>query len=503
MQKARARGMKKSLSKTKGPVLIGAGLVLLGCWVNIVGYSSAFLSPALIDVNYTITRYAYHFGRIAVALLSLAFPLFFERKKLSLNHSMPLLMCLGTVVFALSFHQTLFLPVAVGSIGSFMMGFCYMWFVAAFYLVLAQGADMRKAIVVITVSQVFEQVISVVLNYAIPESAQIALCFAFPLAAFALLVAATKEARPLPEGDKLSGRAENHLLVLLVASNIALVAIGAVSNIGIWGNVRIDFLLLQPVSGTIETIAACAIVAVLAFTTLVPAIREQLSFRYQVPFLVIIAGFILAIIQLIEPGFSSSITSVCIMAVEFYAHVFFWTIFTSAYQNLSMPPYRIVGIGFTSYSVFSVAWMILLESNIAIAGTAILVILYCLIIVIAIHPRILYKKALPETTVLEEMNEYTIEGEPEIPREANGMTVEETLKNRCDLLSERYKLSAREEDVLLLLAQGRTRTIIQARLVMSEGTAKTHITHIYEKMGVRSHQELIDLVYLDQVMQQA
>jgi DNA-binding NarL/FixJ family response regulator len=45
------------------------------------------------------------------------------------------------------------------------------------------------------------------------------------------------------------------------------------------------------------------------------------------------------------------------------------------------------------------------------------------------------------------------------------------------------KLSGREEEVLALLADGLGTGEIAGRLYLSESTAKTHITHIYQKLG--------------------
>lgn len=47
--------------------------------------------------------------------------------------------------------------------------------------------------------------------------------------------------------------------------------------------------------------------------------------------------------------------------------------------------------------------------------------------------------------------------------------------------------------IFLLLAQGRSRPYIRDALVLSKNTVATHIRHIYEKLGIHSQQELIDL----------
>ena len=66
--------------------------------------------------------------------------------------------------------------------------------------------------------------------------------------------------------------------------------------------------------------------------------------------------------------------------------------------------------------------------------------------------------------------------------------------DRCAAVAEDHLLTARERDVLNLLAQGRTQSVIARKLGIGEGTAHTHIVHVYQKLGIHSQQELIDLV---------
>ena len=65
---------------------------------------------------------------------------------------------------------------------------------------------------------------------------------------------------------------------------------------------------------------------------------------------------------------------------------------------------------------------------------------------------------------------------------------------RCDLVADTYLLSRRETDVLYLLAKGRNVGYIKEKLYISEGTAKTHVHHVYKKLNVHSQQELIALI---------
>lgn len=56
-------------------------------------------------------------------------------------------------------------------------------------------------------------------------------------------------------------------------------------------------------------------------------------------------------------------------------------------------------------------------------------------------------------------------------------------------LSCRYGFTKREEEVCALLAQGHNVASIEELLVVSNSTAKSHVAHIYKKMGVHSIQE--------------
>jgi DNA-binding CsgD family transcriptional regulator len=67
-------------------------------------------------------------------------------------------------------------------------------------------------------------------------------------------------------------------------------------------------------------------------------------------------------------------------------------------------------------------------------------------------------------------------------------------RRSCAVVASAHNLSAREEEVMVLLAKGRSMKFIQSDLVISYHTAKAHANHIYRKLGVHSREELIDLV---------
>ncbi len=61
-------------------------------------------------------------------------------------------------------------------------------------------------------------------------------------------------------------------------------------------------------------------------------------------------------------------------------------------------------------------------------------------------------------------------------------------------LAEKFNLTTRECEVFDLLAHGRNGAYIEQKLCISRNTVKAHVKHIYQKLEIHSHQELISIV---------
>lgn len=67
-------------------------------------------------------------------------------------------------------------------------------------------------------------------------------------------------------------------------------------------------------------------------------------------------------------------------------------------------------------------------------------------------------------------------------------------QDRCTEVAAEYGLSPKETEVMILFAKGRSSTRIQEELFLSRGTVTTHLRHIYQKMGVHSKQDFLDVI---------
>ncbi|MDR0514163.1 MAG: helix-turn-helix transcriptional regulator [Coriobacteriaceae bacterium] len=65
---------------------------------------------------------------------------------------------------------------------------------------------------------------------------------------------------------------------------------------------------------------------------------------------------------------------------------------------------------------------------------------------------------------------------------------------RCIQLSMEHGLTPREEEVFILLVRGNRVNSIADALVVSQGTVRTHVHRIYEKLGVHSNNDMMGIV---------
>ena len=71
---------------------------------------------------------------------------------------------------------------------------------------------------------------------------------------------------------------------------------------------------------------------------------------------------------------------------------------------------------------------------------------------------------------------------------------ESSQEHRIKELAAEFSLSARETEIIMLIARGFTTDNVAKKLYISPYTVNTHIRHVYEKIGIHKRSELIDYI---------
>ncbi|MEG0218108.1 MAG: LuxR C-terminal-related transcriptional regulator [Raoultibacter sp.] len=168
----------------------------------------------------------------------------------------------------------------------------------------------------------------------------------------------------------------------------------------------------------------------------------------------------------------AALSEITITAAELFAHALFWTIVATAIRLQKGSPFRVIGFSTGLYDLISIIWITLFFS---LGATNNAIILLVVFLVVSLLIWLADKSDAAQTTM-----------------------PPEPIADKRQEIATRYALSPRETEVFMMLAQGRSRTYISEELFISDGTTKTHISHIYKKLEVSNKQEMFDILLQDQ-----
>jgi DNA-binding CsgD family transcriptional regulator len=78
--------------------------------------------------------------------------------------------------------------------------------------------------------------------------------------------------------------------------------------------------------------------------------------------------------------------------------------------------------------------------------------------------------------------------------ESSDTLFEDAVNRQCSHAAALYGLSSREEEILCFLVRGRSASSVAQEKYLSRNTVKTHIEHIYKKLGIHSREQLLRAV---------
>lgn len=198
--------------------------------------------------------------------------------------------------------------------------------------------------------------------------------------------------------------------------------------------------------------------------------EESAGMGLRSALLVMLAGLLVMVLK----GSGTSLLStegmgVLALWLEGFGHVAFWTSVALLGWRMRGKVLRFSGLFIAIWAVFVLLWRIVFGEMGEVATLIIAGIVYLYMVFATRMFPSLFRKPLAKRTLVDD---------------------EHLLSLAC-----RHGLSEREEEVFLLLAQGRSRRFICEELYISDGTAKSYISRIYKKFKVSSKQELLAAVF--------
>lgn len=457
------------------------GLVSLDMWPDMLGHCAGLAMAndplAALGLN---ARFFWSTGLAFGAFAIAAAPALAKRFDRPLAVVVPLGGIACTVLYSLS--SSLPSAATVAALCAALCAIGYAWFEVRLISLVARLPQFSLIVLVLVASRVLKMV-CVTVTGLLPESAQIAATVTAPfLTGLAVLVAANVADTAAESPALLRGMAElpfarssvlsdtTTAYVFLVATAVLSAVARSVSVLGYWGSENVigpDYVaFVLPVG------IALAVAVYFAFFRLRES--EMLS-HLLVLFLIVLGGLFLQDGALLSTlGLPAVVGAQASMATELFSQFLFWVAMIAAMRMGGVSPYRAVGVAEGCMSAAALALGIALFGRGHLEGVVAAAASYGTLVVVWYLLRRMQK--LSEQAVVAQ------EG------------AEDPIAAACETVAVERGLTPRESEVLLLLAQGRSRTFIQSELFLSDGTVKTHIRHIYQKLDVHSKQELISFI---------
>lgn len=453
------------------PLLLTFGLTATDLWCDLLGHSPASAAANnLVWDTFTNGRVFWSLSFLIICSLMVAFPKEMERAERVGDCVTPLIAAALVAVYPL-------LPQA-GPAGAAMVacaivitGMCYGWMEVRLLAECARPQSFAMAFWAIAASQAIKVPLTslVAMAPAVVQTALTALLAASLLPTFLLLRhsragkginAAIEPARiNLPAPDQTS------VLVLLVLLPVMNSVARALSNLAFWGGVHV----MDGSEIAVSLLAPVVFIGIVA-ATFARLRNEHVVGRLFVA-LIVILGCIVVFDEdaMVRAGLPKLFVDTLVSATELYSHHLFWVIAVFAVRTVDWPPYRLAALTELSMSAVAFAFGLMLQTFTGIGRFLVNGALY-VVVVIAL-------------ALLWRMRGIAVETSKPVD-----------VGDACERVASKAGLTPREAQVFALLAQGRSRVFIQEELGLSDSTIKAHTSHVYQKLGVHSKQELISLV---------
>lgn len=501
------------------------GITATILWCKLMGHSPGFLLASAGLGDWANARVFWLAGILACSLVCLLLPKSLKRLDAVLQYVLPLIGTLGAMAFALSFHQDFFDPRKLAVAGIVASGFGYFWLISRFVLSLALTRGLPCMVWAFAAAFPLRQVVLAVLDATMTHEAQVLLAMALPVVA-AIMLGLTRTmvggravtAPEPPASHKISRSEKRHLVIVAFAMALMLSVVRACSISGVWGTDHTIGLHFTSVAFTVAF--QVVVLGLFCQFAIVRMARYPIAVRFQLGSVLVMASLVVAALRSSLSWGDSALLDSIVNVNDPMALLLFWSTVACAAGTLDISNNRVVGAAGAAYAIPSIAWVVLITGENAVDSVFVLVAVYLLFIFFMVATLQLRPGSAPNALAdrsPEDQSEVPAAapapapeqapsreeaiapaGETDMPSGASAGTREtlaRAISERCDEVAADYGLSPRERDVLGLLVQGQTSTAIQEELVLAASTVKTHMQHIYGKVGVGDRQQLMEKVF--------
>lgn len=510
--------------------LCALGSCLNLVWCTLMGHTLGFMSASDGMQGWTNPRTFFLVGILILSLLFAVFPHGMRKGNKLFVTALPLLASMGTACFALAYRQDLFDPGSLAALGLCVSGVGYFWLVARYNVLLARTQLFSCAVWSIVAALFAKLMLVEVFGVSLGSDLQVAVAVVLPVVSALVFEGARVAARRqvernpwidpgvaarksrthtefgIPSRPRVvaMGRSEKRdLMAIMAVAAILLAVVRAMSFLGMWGDTHTSL------SESIAWMASLALggicLVVFGRFALIAVQERPVSMRFQPAILVTLAGMFAMALR-VEPNSAEAMfLSMVVQLDELFAHLLFWCVVIAALDALDVPSYRVVGFACAVYASVSIVWVVLMSHATVVDTTLVLLAAYA-VVVFAMRANwsrgswAQDASASGSQEVTSDSSGVTASAEQAVVNEHDEGASDATerlhalIAQRCENLADVYGLSPRERDVFACMARGRTRAGIQEDLVLSGNTVKTHVAHIYAKLGVHDRQEMMALL---------
>jgi DNA-binding CsgD family transcriptional regulator len=474
-------GMQEYWNRNRVFILLAISLVLINSWYFLVGYSEVFAVYFHQDILLSRSHIVFYVSSAIVAIFVALFDHYTETHGAKLTTIALVGLLIGTLLLIYATNPEVGSPGSLLSMSYLLIGASYTWIVIVIYRLLSSCASLYKILLTSVLSFFFTPLLYTAMFQYLPETQLLVWAPAFALISVCLVMLVWKDAPREPvfssPDDTLDRQfTEQPLAFIMRYRNqlaqiatiaIVLVAIRSIRIGGLWGTQATptpdNLLLVIGISQMVYLL--------LAVPVFILYIRQSSTKSSLFPFLVLIT-LLLAVSYMESIQDVSWATFGLTGIVERLTQSLFPLILIVCSRRLPGSFFRVCGLAISAENIVAIL-LITFFNGIQMNKTFVLLFMVFVIVMLIVFMK--------------------TENERDGGTGKTSGRVDDILAKRSAELGKKGSLTAREEEVMLFLAQGRSIPHISRRLQVAEGTIRTHVKHIYQKLGIHSKQELLDM----------